>query len=168
MSRIWRLGDNVNTDQIIPGRYNVTTDRAHLAKHCLCEHRPDFAAGVAAGDILVAGRNFGCGSSREHAAVALKATGLTAVIAGSFARIFYRNAINIGLPVLIAPDASAALEDGDTIQVDIARGTIHDLARGRTFQAEPLPEFVQRIVEAGGIIPLVRQQGRLAAPANVL
>jgi 3-isopropylmalate/(R)-2-methylmalate dehydratase small subunit len=168
MSRVWRLGDNVNTDQIIPGRYNVTTDRAHLAKYCLCEHRPDFAPGVAAGDVLVAGRNFGCGSSREHAAVALKATGLAAVIAGSFARIFYRNAINIGLPVLIAPDAATALEDGDAIQVDIASGTIHDLARGRIFRAEPLPEFVQRIVEAGGIIPLVRQQGRLAGPANAL
>ena len=160
MSRVWRLGDNVNTDQIIPGRYNVTTDRAHLAKYCLCEHRPDFTTGVAAGDVLVAGRNFGCGSSREHAAVALKATGLAAVIAVSFARIFYRNAINIGLPVLIAPDA-AALQDGDAIEVDSASGTIHNLANGRLFQAEPLPDFVQRIVEAGGIIPLVRQQGRL-------
>ncbi len=163
MPRVWRLGDNVNTDQIIPGRYNVTTDRAHLARYCLCEHRPDFAGGVAAGDVLVAGRNFGCGSSREHAAVALKATGLAAVIAASFARIFYRNAINIGLPVLIAP-AAAAFEDGDEIRVDIASGAIHDAARGRLFQAEPLPEFVQRIVEAGGIIPLVRRQGRLAAP----
>ena len=166
MPRVWRLGDNVNTDQIIPGRYNVTTDRAHLAKYCLCEHRPDFATGVAAGDVLVAGRNFGCGSSREHAAVALKATGLAAVIAISFARIFYRNAINIGLPVLIAPDAAAALEDGDAVEVDIASGAIHDLARGRVFQAEPLPDFVQRIVEAGGIIPLVRQQGRLATPGS--
>ena len=160
MSRVWRLGDNVNTDQIIPGRYNVTTDRAHLAKYCLCEYRPDFADGVAAGDVLVAGRNFGCGSSREHAAVALKATGLAAVIAVSFARIFYRNAINIGLPVLIAPDA-AALQDGDAIEVDSASGIIRDLTHWRVFQAEPLPDFVQRIVEAGGIIPLVRQQGRL-------
>ena len=166
MSRVWRLGDNVNTDQIIPGRYNVTTDRAHLAKYCLCEYRPDFAASVAAGDVLVAGRNFGCGSSREHAAVALKATGLAAVIAVSFARIFYRNAINIGLPVLIAPDAATALEDGDAIEIDNASGAIHDLARARLFQAEPLPDFVQRIVEAGGIIPLVRQQGRLVAPGN--
>ena len=164
MPRVWRLGDHVNTDQIIPGRYNVTTDRVHLARHCLCEHRPDFATGVAGGDVLVAGRNFGCGSSREHAAVALKGTGLAAVVAISFARIFYRNAINIGLPVLIAPEAAAALQDGDEVRVDIASGAVHDLARQRTFQAEPLPEFVQRIVEAGGIIPLVRQQGRLAAP----
>ncbi len=164
MPRVWRLGDHVNTDQIIPGRYNVTTDRAHLARHCLCEHRPDFATSVAAGDVLVAGRNFGCGSSREHAAVALKATGLAVVIAASFARIFYRNAINIGLAVLIAPDAAAAFQDGDEIVVDVAVGTIHDPARQRTFQAAPLPEFVQRIVAAGGIIPLVRQQGRLDAP----
>ncbi len=164
MARVWRLGDNVNTDQIIPGRYNVTTDRAELAKRCLCEHRPDFAGGVAAGDVLVAGRNFGCGSSREHAAVALKASGLAAVVAISFARIFYRNAINIGLPVLIAPEA-AALEDGDEIKIDAAAGVIRDLTHARVFQAEPLPEFVQRIVEAGGIIPLVRQQGRLTAPA---
>ncbi|HEU5367243.1 MAG TPA: 3-isopropylmalate dehydratase small subunit [Ktedonobacterales bacterium] len=162
MPRVWRLGDNVNTDQIIPGRYNVTTDRAHLARYCLCEHRPEFAGGVAAGDVLVAGRNFGCGSSREHAAVALKATGLAAVVAISFARIFYRNAINIGLPILIAPEA--ALQDGAEISVDITSGTIHDLTGQRDFSAAPLPEFVQRIVEAGGIIPLVRQQGRLAAP----
>jgi 3-isopropylmalate/(R)-2-methylmalate dehydratase small subunit len=164
MARAWRLGDNINTDQIIPGRYNVTMDRAQLAKHCLCEYRPDFAAGVKAGDVLVAGRNFGCGSSREHAAVALKATGLAAVIAASFARIFYRNAINIGLPVLIAPDAAAVLEDGGEITIDIAAGSIRDLTHERMFRAEPLPEFVQRIVEAGGIIPLVRQQGRLTAP----
>src|SRR5579885_945814 len=163
MARVWRLGDNVNTDQIIPGRYNVTTDRAELAKRCLCEHRPDFAVGVAAGDVLVAGRNFGCGSSREHAAVALKASGLAAVIAISFARIFYRNAINIGLPVLIAPEAAAMLEDGDEIKIDTTVGVIHDLTHEGIFQAAPLPEFVQRIVEAGGIIPLVRQQGRLTA-----
>jgi len=163
MARIWRVGDNVNTDQIIPGRYNVTTDRAQLAQHCLCEHRPDFAAHVAAGDVLVAGRNFGCGSSREHAAVALKATGLAAVVAISFARIFYRNAINIGLPVLIAPEAAAALADEDEISIDTAAGTIRDLTHDRLFQAEPLPPFVQRIVEAGGINPLVRQQGRLTA-----
>jgi 3-isopropylmalate dehydratase small subunit len=164
MPRVWQLGDNVNTDQIIPGRYNVTTDRAQLAVYCLYEHRPGFASSVAAGDVLVAGRNFGCGSSREHAAVALKATGLATVVAVSFARIFYRNAINIGLPVLIAQEAAAAFQDGDEISVDLASGAIHDLTRQRTIQAEPLPEFVQRIVEAGGIIPLVRRQGRLVAP----
>lgn len=163
MARVWRLGDNINTDQIIPGRYNVTTDRAQLAQHCLCEHRPDFPTGVAAGDIIVAGRNFGCGSSREHAAVALKASGLAAVVAVSFARIFYRNAINIGLPVLIAPDA-VALAEGESVAIDIASGVIRDESGERTFQADPLPEFVQRIVAAGGIVPLVRAQGRLTAP----
>lgn len=161
MSRVWRLGDNVNTDQIIPGRYNVTTNRAHLARHCLCEHRPDFASGVAAGDVIVAGRNFGCGSSREHAAVALKATGLAAVVAASFARIFYRNAINIGLPVLVCPEAAAALGEGDEVMIDTSAGTITDCAHGTDFHAEPLPEFVQRIVAAGGIVALVREQGRL-------
>ena len=161
MSRVWRLGDNVNTDQIIPGRYNVTTDRAHLARHCLCEHRPDFASGVAAGDVVVAGRNFGCGSSREHAAVALKATGLAAVVAASFARIFYRNAINIGLPVLVCPEAAAALGEGDEVAIDTSAGTITKGADGTVFHAEPLPEFVQRIVAAGGIVALVREQGRL-------
>lgn len=165
MARVWKLGDNINTDQIIPGRYNVTTDRAHLARYCLCEHRLDFATGVAAGDVLVAGRNFGCGSSREHAPVALKATGLAAVVAESFARIFYRNAINIGLPVLICPEAAQALQEGDVVEIDLVAGSIYDLAHGRTFQAEPLPEFVQRIVAAGGIVALVRQQGRLTAPA---
>lgn len=165
MARVWKLGDNINTDQIIPGRYNVTTDRAHLARYCLCEHRPDFATGVAAGDVLVAGRNFGCGSSREHAPVALKAAGLAAVVAESFARIFYRNAINIGLPVLICPEAAQALQEGDAVEIDLVAGSIYDLAHGRTFQAEPLPEFVQRIVAAGGIVALVRQQGRLTAPA---
>ena len=162
MARVWRLGDNVNTDQIIPGRYNVTTDRAHLARYCLCEHRPDFAPGVVGGDVLVAGRNFGCGSSREHAPVALKATGLGAVVASSFARIFYRNSINIGLPVLVCPEASEALTEGDAVEVDLASGTITAVATGRTFQAEPLPEFVRQIVAAGGIIALVRQQGRLS------
>lgn len=163
MARIWRLGDNINTDQIIPGRYNVTTDRALLGKHCLIEHAPEFNQQVQPGDVLVAGRNFGCGSSREHAAVALKATGVVAVVAISFARIFYRNSINIGLPVLVSPDA-AALHDGDQVELDMAAGTIHDLTTGQIYQADALPEFVQRIVAAGGIIPLIRQQGALLPP----
>lgn len=162
MARIWRFGDNINTDQIIPGRYNVTTDRARLAQHCLCEHRPEFAAEVAPGDVLVAGRNFGCGSSREHAAVALQATGIACIVAVSYARIFYRNAINIGLPIFVAPDAAAALRDGASVEVDIATGELRDLTTHQNYQAESLPEFVQRIVAAGGIIELVRRQGSLA------
>ena len=166
MARVWRLGDNINTDQIIPGRYNVTTDRAHLARYCLCEHRPDFAPNVAPGDVLVAGRNFGCGSSREHAPVALKAAGIAAVVAHSFARIFYRNAINIGLPVFVSPDASAALDDGAQVTVNLETGTIRDVSTGQEYQTEPLPDFVRRIVAAGGIVALVRQQGRLEMPAT--
>jgi 3-isopropylmalate dehydratase small subunit len=164
MACVWQVGDNVNTDQIMPGRYNVTTDRAHLARHCLCEYLPAFAKGVAPGDVLIAGRNFGCGSSREHAAVAIKETGLAAVVAISFARIFYRNAINIGLPVLVCPEAATGFADGDLIQIDIATGVIRALMRERVYQAEPLPAFVQRIVTAGGIISLVRQTGRLSLP----
>ncbi len=132
----------------------------HLARHCLCEHRPDFTAGVALGDVSVAGRNFGCGSSREHAPVALKATGLTAVVASTFARIFYRNAVNLGLPVLVCPEAVAALGEGSEVTVDTGAGTITDCNSGAVYHAEPLPEFVQRIVAAGGIVPLVREQGR--------
>src|ERR671939_1262213 len=111
MGRIWMLGDNVNTDVIIPGRYNVTTDRAQLARYCLCEVLPDLSAQVQPGDIVMAGRNFGCGSSREHAPAALLASGVSAVVACSFARIFYRNAINIGLPVLVCEEAVAASQD---------------------------------------------------------
>jgi 3-isopropylmalate/(R)-2-methylmalate dehydratase small subunit len=161
MARVWRLGDNINTDQIIPGRYNVTTNRVSLAQHCLIEHRPDFAPNVAPGDVLVTGRNFGCGSSREHAPVALQATGIACIVAASYARIFYRNAINIGLPILIAPEAVTALQDGEEIATDITTGVISNLTTGATYQAEPLPEFVQRIVAAGGIIALVRQRGGL-------
>src|ERR1700682_6530895 len=118
MSRIWMLGDNVNTDVIIPGRYNVTTDRAQLARHCLCEVLPAFAQQVQVGDVVMAGHNFGCGSSREHAPVAILASGVQVVIARGFARIFYRNAVNIGLPVLVCEDAALASEGGQEIEVE--------------------------------------------------
>jgi 3-isopropylmalate/(R)-2-methylmalate dehydratase small subunit len=160
MGRVWKLGHNVSTDHIIPGRYNLTTDPLELAKYCLCEARPDFSKGVRQGDIIVAGRNFGMGSSREHAPIAIKAAGVAAVIAASFARIFYRNAINIGLPILVAPQVYDAVEDGDQVEVDLAAGLVH-LGDGRTIVAEPLPPFVMEIVRAGGIVNLVRQLGRL-------
>jgi 3-isopropylmalate/(R)-2-methylmalate dehydratase small subunit len=161
MGRIWRLGDNVNTDVIIPGRYNVTTDRAELARHCLCEVLPEFARQVQPGDVIMAGHNFGCGSSREHAPSAILGCGVKVVIARSFARIFYRNAVNIGLPVLICEEAVLASADGQQIEVDLSAGHIHNLTTGETFQAEPLDPFVARIVAAGGIIEYIRQEGTL-------
>ena len=161
MARIWMLGDNVNTDVIIPGRYNVTTDRAQLARYCLCEVLPTFSQQVQAGDVVIAGHNFGCGSSREHAPAALQASGIQVIIARSFARIFYRNAVNIGLPVLVCEEAVLASADGQEIEVDLTRGTIHNITTGRTFQSEPLDPFVARIVAAGGIIEYIRQEGTL-------
>ena len=161
MSRIWMLGDNINTDVIIPGRYNVTTDRAQLARHCLCEVLPEFAPQVQVGDVVMAGHNFGCGSSREHAPAALQACGVQVIIARSFARIFYRNAVNIGLPVLVCEEAVLASEDGQRVEVNLMSGTIHNLTTEQTFQAEPLNPFVARIVEAGGIIEYIRREGTL-------
>ena len=161
MGRLWMLGDNVNTDVIIPGRYNVTTDRAQLASHCLCEVLPEFAVQVQPGDIVMAGHNFGCGSSREHAPSALLGCNVRVVIARSFARIFYRNAVNIGLPVLICDEAVTASEDGQQMEVDLESGTIVNVTTGQTFQAEPLPPFVAAIVAAGGIIEYIRREGTL-------
>lgn len=161
MSRIWKLGDNINTDIIIPGRYNVTTDRAQLAKHCLCEVLPTFAQEVQAGDVLMGGHNFGCGSSREHAPASILGCGVRVVIARSFARIFYRNAVNIGLPVLVCEEAVLASNDGDQIEVNLERGEIHNLSTGQSFQSEPLDPFVARIVQAGGILEYIRLEGTL-------
>lgn len=161
MGRIWMLGDNVNTDVIIPGRYNVTTDRTQLARYCLCEVLPEYATQVRPGDIVMAGHNFGCGSSREHAPAALLASGVSAVVVRSFARIFYRNAINIGLPVLVCDEAVSASRDGQEATVDPAMGEIRNLTTGQSFQAEPLSPFEARIVAAGGIIEYVLQQGTL-------
>ncbi|HZS79415.1 MAG TPA: 3-isopropylmalate dehydratase small subunit [Ktedonobacteraceae bacterium] len=161
MGRIWMLGDNVNTDVIIPGRYNVTTDRSQLARHCLCEVLPEFAQQVQPGDIVMAGHNFGCGSSREHAPAAIQACGVQVVIARSFARIFYRNAVNIGLPVLVCEEAVLASADGQQMEVDLVHGVIRNLTTGQTFEAEPLDPFVARIVAAGGIIQYILQEGTL-------
>ena len=161
MSRIWMLGDNVNTDVIIPGRYNVTTDRAQLARYCLCEAVPEFARDVQAGDVVMAGHNFGCGSSREHAPAAIQACGVKVVIARSFARIFYRNAVNIGLPVLVCEEAVLGSTDGQQIEVNLETGVIQNMATGQRFQAQPLTPFVASIVAAGGIIEYIRREGTL-------
>jgi 3-isopropylmalate/(R)-2-methylmalate dehydratase small subunit len=154
--RVWKYGDNVDTDAIIPARYlNVSTPEA-LAGHCMEDIDASFAGKVQEGDILVGGANFGCGSSREHAPLALKGAGISCVIASSFARIFYRNAINIGLPILECPEAVEATEIGHTLEVDLERGAVANLDTGQSFQAEPYPPFLMGIIEAGGLIPYTR------------
>lgn len=157
MGRVFKFGDGVSTDAIIPGRYNVTTDLQALGKACLIEARPDFATSVRPGDIIVAGRNFGCGSSREHAPLAIKASGVAAVIASSFARIFYRNAVNIGLPILQCAALYDDVNDGDEIDVDVRAGTVR--AGGRTFHGEPPGAVALTIMEAGSLIDLIKTRG---------
>lgn len=154
--KAWRFGNDVDTDLIIPARYLNTIDPKELAAHCMEDADPTFAGKVGQGDIIVAQKNFGCGSSREHAPIAIKAAGVSCVIAGSFARIFYRNAINIGLPILESPEASAAIAEGDTIEVDLETGRITDLTKNQTFQAAPFPPFMQELINAGGLIEYVK------------
>ena len=146
-----KYGDNVDTDVIIPARHLNTSDPDELAAHCMEDIDPAFAARVRCGDILVAGRNFGCGSSREHAPIAIKASGISCVVAESFARIFYRNALNIGLPILECPAAAKAISAGDDVSVDLATGEIADLTTGQRFQAEPFPPFMMELIAAGGL-----------------
>jgi len=156
--RVHRYGDNVNTDEIIPARYLNTSDVAELAAHCLEDIDLEFVKRVQPGDVIVGGENFGCGSSREHAPLAIKGAGVSAVIAASFARIFFRNAINIGLPVLVAPDAAAAAKSGDELEVDLTAGTIKNVTQGKEYRAAPFPEFLQQLIAAGGLIPHVQKQ----------
>ncbi len=156
--RVWRFGDNIDTDAIIPARYLNSADPANLAAHCMEDADPTFPSKVRPGDIIVAGRNFGCGSSREHAPLALKAAGVACVIAPSFARIFYRNAINIGLPILEAPEAAAAISEGETITVDLATGQITSPNAPEPFRAKPFPPFMQELMDAGGLIAYTRKK----------
>jgi 3-isopropylmalate dehydratase small subunit len=156
--RAWVYGGDVDTDVIIPARYLNTSDPAQLAAHCLEDIDADFAKSVQPGDMIVAGENFGCGSSREHAPIAIKAAGTSCVIAESFARIFYRNAINIGLPILECPEAVAAAQKGDKLTVDLAAGTIANARTGETYQAVPFPPFVMDLIAAGGLVPYTRAQ----------
>ena len=151
-------GRDVDTDVIIPARYLNTSDPAELAKHCMEDLDAGFVAKVQAGDILVADENFGCGSSREHAPIAIKASGISAVIAKSFARIFYRNAINTGLPILEAPEAVEGISDGDIVVVDADTGTITNETTGVTYQAQPFPPFIKDIIEKGGLIESLRSK----------
>ena len=156
--KVWRYGDNIDTDVIIPARYLNTFDPAELAKHCMVDIDETFAANVKAGDIMVGGKNFGCGSSREHAPVAIKASGIPVVIAASFARIFYRNGINIGLPLLEIGDAVEKISANDVLRIDTSAGTIENLTTGETFKAQPLPPFVQGIADAGGLINYIKSR----------
>jgi 3-isopropylmalate/(R)-2-methylmalate dehydratase small subunit len=155
--KVWRYGDNVDTDVIIPARHLNTSEPKELAVHCMEDIDPTFAGNVKAGDIIVADRNFGCGSSREHAPVAIKASGITVVVADSFARIFYRNAINIGLPLLEIGAAVKNIKAGDSIRIDLSSGTVENLATGETFKAQPLPGFIQDIAKAGGLVNYVKE-----------
>ncbi len=156
--KTWKFGNDVDTDAIIPARYLSTSDPAELAKHCMEDADPSFPQKVQPGDIIVAGKNFGCGSSREHAPIAIKAAGVGAVIAASFARIFYRNAINIGLPIFESPEAAEAIQEGDVVQLDPATGTVHNVSRGETYQATPFPEFMRKLMEAGGLMAYVAER----------
>ncbi len=150
--KVHKFGDDINTDEIIPARYLYTSDPGELAKHAMEDADPEFVRKMKPGDFVVAGKNFGCGSSREHAPVALKAGGVAAVIAGSFARIFYRNAFNMGLPILESPEGAAALKTGDEITVDLDTGEITDLATGRKFRSQPIPPFMQELLADGGLM----------------
>lgn len=157
--KVWRYGDNIDTDVIIPARYLNSFDPKELAAHCMEDIDTSFAENVEAGDIMVGGKNFGCGSSREHAPVAIKAAGITAVIASSFARIFYRNSINIGLPLLEIGDDVDKINAGDKLRVDVSTGIIENLSTGDTYHAHPLPGFVQEIADAGGLVQYVMSKG---------
>ena len=150
--RAWKYGDDVDTDVIIPARYLNTSDPAELARHCMEDIDSEYAARVAPGDFLVAGKNFGCGSSREHAPIAIKASGASAVIARSFARIFYRNAFNTGLPIFEAPRAVDEIDAGDLLAVDMRNGTLRNETKGREYGIAPIPPFMQELVAAGGLL----------------
>jgi 3-isopropylmalate/(R)-2-methylmalate dehydratase small subunit len=158
LGKAFCYGDHVDTDVIIPARYLTTDDAATLAAHAMEDLDPAFAGSVVGGDVVFAGENFGCGSSREHAPIALRAAGVSAVVAKSFARIFFRNAINTGLSVLVCPEAVAATDAGDRVEVDAASGAIRNLSKGSDFQAEELPPFIVQIVEAGGLVPWVSRK----------
>ena len=154
--KVFKYGDNVDTDVIIPARYLNAPSPEELAKHCMEDIDASFATTVKPGDIMVGGANFGCGSSREHAPISIRACGVRCVIAASFARIFYRNAINIGFPILECPEAAAAIGNGDTVSVDFATGKIVDETTGETFQAVALPPFIEKIVEHNGLLPYLK------------
>ena len=155
---VFKYGDNVDTDVIIPARYLNSSDPAELATHCMEDIDKDFVKNVKKGDIIVADKNFGCGSSREHAPIAIKAAGVSCVIAETFARIFYRNAINIGLPIIECKEASAGIENGDEVEIDFDSGKIYNRTKGTEFQGQSFPPFMQKIIASEGLIPYINQK----------
>ena len=156
--KVWRFGNDVDTDAIIPARYLNTSDPKELAKHVMEDADKDFARKVSAGDFIIAGKNFGCGSSREHAPIAIKAAGIQAVIAKSFARIFYRNAFNIGLPIFESAEASEKVKEGDEIEIDADRGIIRNITTQEEYKANPIPSFMQELIDAGGLIEWTKRK----------
>lgn len=155
---VHKFGDNVDTDVIIPARYLNSSDPAELAQHCMEDIDADFTKKVKAGDMIVATKNFGCGSSREHAPIAIKAAGVSCVIAETFARIFYRNAINIGLPIVECAEAAAEIKEGDEVEVNFDTGVITDITTGKSYQGQAFPEFMQKIIDAEGLINYINQK----------
>jgi 3-isopropylmalate dehydratase small subunit len=156
--RAWKFGDNIDTDVIIPARFLNVSDREILANNCFADLRPDFGENDTSGDIIVGGSNFGCGSSREHAPIAIKASGISVIIAKSFARIFYRNAFNIGLPILESEEAVQAVQDGDIIGVDLITGEIKSKTGNKNYSAKPIPGFMREIIDAGGLVEYVKNK----------
>jgi len=157
--RVFRFGDDVDTDAIIPARYLSTSDPGELKKHCMEDADPAFPTKVRAGDIIVAGKNFGCGSSREHAPIAIKSCGVSCVIASSFARIFFRNSFNMGLPIFESDEASREIREGDIVEVDASTGLITDITTGKQYQARPIPEFMQELIADGGLMEHILKRG---------
>ena len=156
--KVFKFGDNVDTDVIIPARYLNSSDPKELAQHCMEDIDADFVKKVSTGDLIVATKNFGCGSSREHAPLAIKAAGVSCVIAETFARIFYRNAINIGLPIIECPEAAKDIADGDEVEVDFDSGRITNKTKGTTYQGQAFPPFMQKIIDCGGLVNYINQK----------
>ena len=156
--KVWKFKDDVNTDEIIPARFLNTQDPGELSAHCMEDIDAGFSKKVSKGDIIVAGKNFGCGSSREHAQIAIKGAGISCVIAESFARIFYRNAINVGLPILEI-DSISEIQEGDYLEVDLDKGVLLNLSENKEYNARPLPRFIQEIIKAGGLLKWIKRRG---------
>lgn len=160
MARAWVFGDDISTDDIIAGRYLIHHDPRELGKHAMENIDPEFAKKVKRGDVIIGGKNFGCGSSREQAPIALKAAGVSSVVAESFARIFYRNAINQGLPVITCPGVMGGFKNMHEVRVDVSKGTVRNVTTGEVFKTEPFPDFILKILESGGLVPYLKQKGK--------